>query len=864
MPHRFRATLRFRLRFNTLWLILNDAPHPALLAMRSLPVAALFILSTPFLTVAQPTGQIVGTVTDAGGQPLEGINIYLDHTSLGAASNTDGMYRIEYVPAGSYTLIATGVGLRAQKQAVSVWADSTVIADFLFNETYLSLPEVEIIGRWQKTYMSAYTFAASKTATHPLDVPQALSTVTKELMDDRQVIALPEVLENVSAVHQNTSTNDVTIRGFRSHLGPTASGYRLLNGLRSGYGYFTNPLLINIERVEVLKGPGSALYGAINPGGTVNLVTKKPLEVARKAVSFSSGSFNTLRAALDVTGPLNDSRTLLYRLNVGFEKTDTFKDFNNHTAFSIAPTVTFAPTDRTTLNAELVYSHFDGFLNRGLAVPAQNLDDVDRSRSLSQPSDWYRVEDVYLHASLTHRLTDDLSLNLAFLRFVWDEDLGEHRTLNRWKDNGVQLISAIRYWERLNQTQTNTFSAFLTLRHQTGPLRHTVVAGADWLNFYTDGGTVWEARSRRVPVEREITTTTGETVTVTEIVEENLTFDLRNPVYRHRRNDIATYVFRKNRDIGDREEEYQTVGLYVQDQIALSNRLTALVGLRYELYRDVQDWELPEAADGQSQAQNIFVPRFGLVGHVTNHVNVYAHYSRGFNPISPVFIFQPEQFRPDGATASYKHETSQLLEVGAKAALLNRRLVATLAAFRILKQNVLQKTGEVNTLGNEVLDQLGEIKSEGLELEIVGQMLPNVSVNAHYTFNPTEVVETDEAAQLGKPLWGAPKHRTGLWVRYIAEEGPFAGIGVGLGVQHAASRRHRFISTNLETGEDGFAHWPTYTVVDGAFYYTVNQFKLAVNLKNLFNTRYWIGGFDHLQAFPGTPFHVITSVGYTF
>lgn len=825
-------------------------------------ISALLFLVIPLTVLGQSTGRITGAVAVAEGTPLAGINVYLEGTTLGAASQPDGAYQIEHIPAGSYTLVASGVGYKAQRRAVAVGSGETVTVDFIFDETHLLLPEVEVVGRRQTTYTSAYTFAASKTPTAPLDVPQALSTVTKELIDDQQAFALPDVVKNISGVHQNTSLNDIDIRGFRNHTGPSASGYRVINGLRAGIGYFTNPLLINVERVEVLKGPGSALYGNINPGGTVNLVTKKPLAEARKAVSFGAGSFNMLRAALDVTGPLNPSRTLLYRFNAGYEKTDTFRDFNNHTAFVIAPTVTFLPTERTTLNAELVYSLFDGFLNRGLAIPAQNLDDVDRSLSLSQPSDGYTVEDVYLHASLNHRLADDLSLNLAYLRYAWSEDLAEHRTLNKWKDDGVQLVSTMRYWERLNRTQTDNLSAYLTLRRRTGPLSHTLVAGADWIHFYTDGGTVWEARTRRVPVEREITNAAGETVTVTELVEQPLTFDLRNPVYRHRGNDIANYVFRKNRDVGDREDEYRTVGVYLQDQVEFSSRLQALVGLRYEFYRDVRDYELPDEAGALDQ--NIFVPRFGLVVGLTDQINLYGHFSRGFNPVGPVFVFQPERFRPDGNTEPYDHEASRLVEVGAKGAFLDGAVVATLAVFQIIKENVLQPTGAVNSFGNDVLEQLGKVESEGVEVEVVGQLLPTLSVNAHYTYNPTEIVETDDAMQRGAALWGAPEHRTGLWAKYVIDRGALAGVGVGLGLQYAASRRHRFASTDLQTRTLFFAQWPSYTVVDAALYYRLNQFKMAVNIDNVFDTRYWVGGFDYLHAYPGAPRRVLATVGYTF
>lgn len=827
---------------------------------RYIPLQIILLLLLPLAAYAQTAGTVQGTVTEAASElPMPGVNVGLQGTGFGSATDEDGAFSITGIAPGMYTLVVSFVGYQAQRQRIEVRSNQTTTLTVTLAEAPLELQEVEVVGRRETGYQSRYSFAATKTAARPVDIPQALSSVTKELMDDRQSLWLPDVVKNISGVNQNTMWNDLNVRGFRNHAG--GSGFRLLNGLRGGFGFFTNPLLVNIERVEVLKGPGSALYGNINPGGTINMVTKKPLAEPRKAVSFSVGSYNNLRSLLDVTGPLNANRTLLYRINVGYEQNDTFRDFSSYNAFSMAPTVTFVPTDRTTLNAELVYSLYDGYLDRGVAIPGQDLDGADLSLSLSQPSDWYKVEDVYFNAALNHRFTDALSLNVAYLRFAWDENLAEHRTRNNWVDTGEQTISSMRYWERIDQRQTDNLSAYLTVRTETGPARHTLVTGADYAHFYTDGGTVWEARQRYVPTERTIPMPDGEDLTVTELVQEDLTFDLRNPLYRHRGNDIANYVFRRNRDIGDRESEYRTLGLYVQDQVDFG-RLKALVGLRYEFYRDELDRTLPDDAD--TQDQNIFVPRIGLTFGLTESVNAYANVSRGFIPIDPIYIYQPELFRPDGSTSTYDHETSELFEVGAKGEFLDGDLLATVALFQITKANSLQQTGQVNSLGNDVIEQIGEVRSRGVEFEIVGQLQSNLSVNAHYTYNPTEILETDDDTQRGETAVGVPTHLAGMWAKYLIEEGELRGLGIGVGFHFVGDRRHRFLTADLNTGDRTYQEWPSYTVFDAAVYYNINQFKLSLNINNVFDTRYWLGGYDFLRANPGIPRHAIATIGYTF
>jgi iron complex outermembrane receptor protein len=247
----------------------------------------------------------------------------------------------------------------------------------------------------------------TRTATDLLDVPQSISTVTKELMEDRQAYRLTDVVKNVAGVAQYSHYDDFTIRGFRNGY---ESGFRLLNGLRSGFSYGNSfvqaPLTVNLERVEVLKGPGAALFGDINPGGTINMVTKKPLADERRAVTFSTGSFNTTRATVDFTGPLTAKQNVLYRFNAGYEKTNTFRDVNDSKSLMLAPTVTFLVTDKTTLNAELVYTHVDGYLDRGLPIKSNDLYGVARSFTLSQPSDYLRTTTYYLNASLNHKFNN--------------------------------------------------------------------------------------------------------------------------------------------------------------------------------------------------------------------------------------------------------------------------------------------------------------------------------------------------------------------------------------------------------------------------------------------------------------------------
>src|SRR5690625_2771576 len=257
-------------------------------------------------------GSVKGTVVDQkSGETLPGVNVGIEGTRNGGSTDGDGVFLIQEVASGNHTLVISAVGYAGKKINVSISESEQTELRIMLEPTFLELQEVEIIGRSEQSYKNDYSFAATKTATLSKNIPQAISVVTKELLRDQQVYRLSEAAKNISGMNQSSGYNDLVMRGFRSGSGND----RLLNGLRAGFGFWNQPLTPHLERIEVIKGPASALFANTSPGGTVNMVTKKPLEIKKQSLSFSTGSFNTYRATADFTGPMNEDQSLLYRLN---------------------------------------------------------------------------------------------------------------------------------------------------------------------------------------------------------------------------------------------------------------------------------------------------------------------------------------------------------------------------------------------------------------------------------------------------------------------------------------------------------------------------------------------------------------------
>ena len=270
------------------------------------------------------TGTLQGTITDINNQPLPGLNVALEGATLGAITGIDGAFMINQVPANTYQLIVSGVGYQTRQQEVKVSSGQTLQLHIQMQESITQLQEVEIIGRKETTYQNDVSFIGSKTATPLKDVPQSVSYVTKELALDQAAFRVNDVVKNMSGVNQYSFYNDFTIRGFRVQ-GQQNSG-NLVNGMRAFTSFWKQQLIPHIERVEVIKGPASALFGNASPGGTINRVTKKPLREQRQSISATVGSFNTFRTLADFTGPMTTDQRLLYRLNVGYENSGSFRD----------------------------------------------------------------------------------------------------------------------------------------------------------------------------------------------------------------------------------------------------------------------------------------------------------------------------------------------------------------------------------------------------------------------------------------------------------------------------------------------------------------------------------------------------------
>jgi len=828
----------------------------------SLLMFCCFSLTTVF---AQQTTEVRGRVTDENKQPLIGVDVVLEGTSIGVSTNDKGFYELRNVPVGKQTIVFSYLGFQTLKIRTDVAPNPSgthTHLDVQLSEELTALQEVEVIGRKESSYKNTNSFIGTKTASALKEVPQSVGYVTKELILDQGATTVNEVVKNISGVNQNSSYNDFSIRGFRA-TGNRNSG-NLLNGMRAQTSLWKQSSLANIERVEVIKGPASALFGNAAPGGVINRVTKKPLFENKNSITVGVGSWNTLKTYGDFTGPLNPKKTLLYRLNLGYEKTDSFRDLQGSESIIAAPSFSYIPNEKTHINVDFVYQNFNGKIDRGQSVPADgNVYSTPISRSLSAANDFLKENTLNTTIALSHKFSDHISLNAIYLNSSYSEDMLEHTQANLYYKQIGNGANAFRYADpnkvmmtanqRKRYFANNSFNTYFNFNFNTGILKHKLLVGYDYfISEQKAGSSSISAQGYlskdKTKVVNTYTTTANDVLagSVQTPTTNVPVFDLYDPIAGNAYKDISKYIWKQN--TLNPYEEYSH-GVYVQEQIDISI-VKLLIGLRQEWFTEILNKETTKEISRQTSA---FIPRVGLVVEASENINLYSTWVKGFQPQGANI-----QSDPDRYGGSFDYMKSELYEIGLKTEWFNKRLSATLAIFKITQENSLEQSPKAGKADWRVpVDE----ESNGFELDVAGQILPNFSVVANYAYTDARIVKLKEEGaikDLNVQRPSTPRHAANLWTKYIFENGSLKGLGAGIGVSYASER----------LGQVGrratAASYPDYTLLNAVLYYKVKDVQLQLNVNNVLNRTYWISGYDNLRNFPGAPRNINASVTYRF
>ncbi len=719
---------------------------------------------------------------------------------------------------------------------------------------------VEVIGRKSKDYTSDYSFAATKVAMKNKDLPLTLNTVTKELITDRQAFQLGDVMKNVNGVSPSSYYNQYNIRGISQN-----EEGQIINGMRTRQYYFLQPMTSNIERVEVFKGPASITMSSVDPGGTINMVTKKPLSNPRHEISLSGGSFETYRVTTDLTGPLNKSKTLLFRFNGAYQNAHSFREHVKNSGILISPSITFVPNEKTSVNIEMIFNDLYGNLDRGQPIfgavaGKTDLYSTPRSLNLGAPDDFFKTRELIVMGTVAHHFNQSISFNASYMKQYWRENLQEHRTTNSFvpdMDNkSVSSLAMMQFVQRKQNLATDNINAYFNFKFKTGAVQHQALIGYDsqiWekrkggqqnaaRGFLLKNGSVASSYNPSKASDYQTVNYNG-----TIIPKPNVTpFDLNPEAVNYQGADFNTL----NVITPLPSALTTTHAAYIQ-HLFTWKKFKILTGIRQEWFQDITNFK---EANETFFNNNKLLYRFGITYSIMDHINIYGTYLTGYQPQSNTVTLMPNISSLTGSAARFKPLTSDLKELGIKAQLFGR-ISLNLAVYEINQKNILINAN--NPSEPDELVQRGADRSRGFEAEFSGHILPQWHIYGGYSYIDAKIMDDSNPDVIGKRKENTSKNSVNIWTRYNFSTIEFLkDFGIGAGILYQSSKVPWF-TRSFEL--------PAYTTIDAALYYTpAKTIQLSFNLNNITNKVYWIGAQNYLRLFPGTPRNYLLTATYKF
>ncbi len=758
-------------------------------------------------TIAAPTPNIIGKVLSFDlqnatiAQPFRAVNPAQGIESVSVTQTGFGYVRI------------TVVGSTTTPQATVIAGAASTNPEPIAQTAEPEL-EIAVVGTLQNSYRKPNAASVTGTNTPIIETPFSVQVIPQTIIRDRQSRNVKDAISTVSGVTYNgdvqgRSGQTFSIRGFDG-VATLRDGFRQF-GIGEGQ---TQPVteIANLEAVEVLKGPASILYGAIEPGGLINLVSKKPLSRPFYEVEVQGGSRGLISPRFDVSGPLTADGKILYRINGLYQSINSVRNLTQPDQKSfIAPTIAWKVGDKTDLSISAEYIDSNRPADFGLPAVGTSVANVPRDRIISEPSDRVTNQSLNIGYALDHKFSDNWKLRNAF-RYASNQYEFNVVALPLSFDATTNTVN--RFFATQDaQTKDYTLQTNLTGEFATGDIKHKLLVGADYV--------------RR---EGRLFSSLGDPTTL----------DLFNPVYgvaKPNKLDLPGF--------GGTTTNGNSFGFFVQDQVDIVKNLKLLAGVRYDtLSQNITN--IPGAAvePGEtSLTASALTPRLGLLYQFNDRLSAYSSYSQSFTPNSGTTV----------AGAALEPQRGQGYEIGIKSDLIDGKLFATLAYFDISKQNV-PVTDPANPLFSITS---GEQSSRGIEFDISGEPAPGLKLVASYAYTDAKVSANSDPTLVGKKLFGVPEHAASLWATYELQRGQMQGLGFGAGLNFKGDRQGDLENT-FRLG--------SYVTADAAIFYKRDDWRFALNFKNIGDAKYVESSFGLPTSANnfGDPFTVIASVSVKF
>ena len=692
---------------------------------------------------AQETKSVHGKVMTISKQPIEGVTVVLDNSKKYDISDTNGNFKISDLAPGFYKLIISHIGYKTD-----------FVKFEIKKQTIKELPIIYLLeadNELQEVFISGSIFNktpnAAKSGIKPLDLPQSVAVISNQTLENQMVQSLGDILKNANGVYVMGTTG-----GYQEEIASRGYSMGSNNTFKNGVRYFNGMTVetSGLESVEILKGSAAILFGNVEAGGILNLITKKPRFDFGGEIDVTLGSFNLIKPTFDVYGAVNESKTTAFRLNGSYTSADSFRRYVSSETFYFNPSLLFKLSDKTSLLFEADYTNDHRTPDFGAGIINYQIVDMPRNQFVGVKWGYYDAEQLAATTTLNHQISDNWALTFINSFRHYNTDL----FTNARPNSGGSTVQADGTWQRNLQKRDyndNYILNQLDLKglFNTGALKHQLLIGADVENYTTKD-------------TRYFALTAANNNGQAYYDEINIF----NPDYDNFRSDIP--VLNKDRLTTTPVSRF---GIYIQDLIEINNYLKLLAGVRYT-YQDTRS-DVYTYSSQTTAVTNLyddaFTPRFGIIIQPSEHMSIFASYANSFETNTGIDI---------NGNALEPSLIDQF-ELGVKNELLNSKLFLNVTGYIINNSNLAQTSFANGNTDSNIKEMAGATESIGVEIDFTAYPVAGLRIMAGYSFNEMTYTKSNTYV-VGSLLRYNPKHTANFSANYDVETGSLKGLNLGI------------------------------------------------------------------------------------
>jgi iron complex outermembrane recepter protein len=674
---------------------------------------------------------------------------------------------------------------------------------------------------------------ATRTLSSVLETPVSEQVISQKVLKDQQIVYLDNALQNVSgvtvansAISGGLTSDNFAIRGFDMNNLTFEDGFRV-----SKYNIPFQRSMANVQDVDVVKGPSSVLYGQTQPGGLVDIVTKKPLDQFALSAQQQIGSYNFYRETADVSGPVDTNKTLLYRINIDQQNALSFRDFIKTDRFCLFPTFEWKTTKDDHVTVELGYitgnQTIDGgipFLTNGQVAPVSIRNNYAEPNANVSP-----LTDFWVKANMTHNFTDDITLHVGYRSEEISNPMQNYLYSYGQVSQDGMLTRALT-GETINAQWSQEVLADLTSRFKTWVVKHEFLAGFDFFEQTLHYNGLYPSAS--VP-----------------------SINIYHPVYGQ---SLPPY---DPTQTSDTFQSQLACGAFFQDQMELPWNFYGLAGFRYDQSSTTHTQYGPYPSSSSVMDMPPLTPRFGLLWNPVKPVSLYASYTANYGTTALGAQTAGGQPLPP--------QSAQQWEYGIKGEFLEKKLTTTLSYFTLTKENI-PTTDPTNPLYQV---PIGQARSRGIELQAAGEVRPGWRFIGAYTYMSTDIAQGITSGNgfflpgpslQGQPLPGVPNSFGSFWTTYEIQSGPLKHLCLGGGVLGQSGSQAYGTDLNRNNVIEKIPGYATLNLM-AAYPFQVGNFRLTaqLNVNNVLDSTYY-SAVSTDMATPGAPVNFMASLKAEF